>query len=137
MAQDMDPGETIGPSLDDLSSSVKAVAASVDEGLEFRRAEAEHIKAQTEGLRAYHELRKNWSPYIMGILSVAILFQIVLVSLVGSGLWKFEDNKVFVNTVAAELFLQIAGLGLVAVKCLFPASATNETGGTKPKREAK
>ena len=59
----------------------------------------------------------------------------VLVIFVGFGWWKFEKNEVFLNTVAAELFLQVAGMCLVLVKCLFPSNVISETEAKGKKEE--
>jgi len=67
----------------------------------------------------------------MGLLGASAAFQVVLVIMVDCGVWPFKGNAVFANTVASELFLQIAGMGLIAVKFLF-SSQQNPVNVSKP-----
>jgi hypothetical protein len=77
-------------------------------------------KIHDHGWEDYYKLRKHWSRAIMFcFLPTVIVFQIVLVSSVGLGGWRFTGNAVFLNTIAGELFMQIAGMGYIVVKFLF------------------
>ena len=84
------------------------------------------------GREQYFRLRNRWSLYLMIALSASMVFQGALVWSVGIGWLAFKDQSVFLNTVAGELFLQIAGMCLIVVRCLFP---TAEVKGKKKKRE--
>jgi hypothetical protein len=93
---------------------------------EERLADADRIKVHTAGWVSFYQLRATWSPFLMGMLIASALFQAVLVVAVGLGRWEFKGQEVFLNTVAAQLFLQIAGMGYIVVRCLFPARPSQE-----------
>jgi len=91
----------------------------------LRNADAAKREIENKGKEEYYELRKQWSIYIMFVLPPVIVFQAVLIAMVGLAKWPFTGNSVFVNTVAGELFLQIAGMGYIIVRCLFPPGDTD------------
>ena len=64
-------------------------------------------------------MRQRWSLYLMVALGVSIIFQIILIVCVGVGCLPFHGNVVFLNTVSAQLFLQIVAMCTIAVKFLF------------------
>jgi hypothetical protein len=72
------------------------------------------------GLERYHILRDDWSNYLKWLLACSAAFQAALVWFVGAGVWSFERESKFLLTVASTLFLQIAGMGYIVVRCLFP-----------------
>jgi hypothetical protein len=66
------------------------------------------------------DLRKIWGRVILGILIVTIVGDMLLIGMVGSGVWTFETNTYFLNIVITEHLVQIFGLVLVVLKALFP-----------------
>jgi len=74
------------------------------------------------GRKQYFELRRRWATFLMWALGATGVFQGFFVYLVGVGYWPFKDHEVFLNTVGAELFLQIAAMCLIVVRCLFPST---------------
>ncbi len=76
---------------------------------------------ENQGRKEYFRLRRRWAYFLMVALVASGIFQALFVRFVGDGTWKFEHHEVFVNTVGAELFLQIAAMCLIVVRCLFPA----------------
>lgn len=74
------------------------------------------------------DLRSTWGKVILGILIATIASDLGLIAMVGSGIWKFEDNTYFLNVVVTEHLVQIFGLVIIVLKSLFP---------DKPKIKAK
>jgi hypothetical protein len=56
----------------------------------------------------------------MWLLTGSAVFQGMMIILVASGVWKYKGQETFINGVAAETFFQIAGMGYIVVRCLFP-----------------
>lgn len=77
---------------------------------------------EDDGREQYFELRRSWSIYLMRALGISIAFQGFVVVLVGAGSLPFRGHEIFLNTVSGEIFLQIAGMCLIIVRCLFPST---------------
>jgi len=69
-------------------------------------------------------------------LCITATMQAIFVSLVGAGIWTFKDHKEFLNTVGAEVFVQIAGMSLIVVKCLLPSEKSCKKSLTKAVNKA-
>lgn len=74
---------------------------------------------EIRGRRQKFELRGTWSTWVIIWISALLLFNMILTGLLASGVWSFADYKWFGIAVTAEMFLQIVGLGYVAMKFLF------------------
>ena len=84
------------------------------------QADIEDLQAHTEGSKHYYTLRDRWSAYLMVILAVSLVFQGILVVLVGCGVLPFNGNSVFLNSVAGEVFpSNRRRMCYIAVRCLF------------------
>jgi len=82
-------------------------------------ADEEEKWIHNKGLKEYYGHRKWWSWFILGWISVLIIFNIALTVFIGFGWLDFRDMQWFITSVTAETFLQIVGLGAVAVHYLF------------------
>ncbi|CAN5432522.1 hypothetical protein BH11ARM1_BH11ARM1_04610 [soil metagenome] len=98
-----------------------------------RLVDSEMAQAEVANFKALTDLRGKWSRVLMWLLCATSGFQAAFVVWVGVGWLPFEGHEVFVNTVAGELFLQIAGMGLIVVKCLFPGDAWSRPKESKGK----
>lgn len=87
---------------------------------ELQEAAAKAVEVQ--GRREFFGLRKNWSGWIITWISALIIFNIALTVSVGLGFLNFADLQWFITAVIVETFLQIVGMGYVAVKFLFSDS---------------
>lgn len=76
-------------------------------------------KVELEGRKNFFQLRSKWSSAIMGWIFILIIFNIGLTISVGVGWLDFDDNRWFLTTVTVETFLQVVGLGYIAVRYLF------------------
>lgn len=82
-------------------------------------ADGESALVEIEGRRKYFELRSSWSSYIASWISALIIFNGGLAVGVGSGWLAFENMQWFITAVTVETFLQIVGMGYIAVRFLF------------------
>lgn len=119
--------------LRELLAKIQGVKPAGDEDLEAREAIAKIAsqEAQNDGLTQYYKLRRHWAYYLMIVFGLSVIFQGIFIVLVGCSVLKFTGHEVFLNTVGAELFLQIAAMCMIVVRCLFPTAQDKE----KDKRE--
>lgn len=81
--------------------------------------EAEQARVEVDGRKQYYALRNDWSGYIACWITALILFNAGLTVGVGTEIFSFTDMQSFVTAVTVETFLQIVGMGYIAVKYLF------------------
>jgi hypothetical protein len=81
--------------------------------------EADRERIELDGRKAFFKLRSSWSKWIIAWISALIAFNIVLTLSVGTRLLDFRDYEWFVTAVTVETFLQIVGMGYIAVRYLF------------------
>lgn len=86
------------------------VSDEVSRQLSFAR-----LKAFTD----HHEGKKNWSVFMMAVLAGLITFQMLLLGLVGAGLWDFSKYEWLLPLLLVQNLAQIIGLVHVIVKALF------------------
>ena len=86
---------------------------------DLAEAEAELARTNVRGRQDFFELRKRWSTAIMCWISVLVCFNIALSVALGLGHLDFAGYDWFVTAVTVETFLQVVGLGFVAVRYLF------------------
>lgn len=75
-----------------------------------------------DGLTQFYGLRRMWSGWLIGWVSVLICFQIVLTFSIGLGLLDYRDYDWFLPLVTAQNFLQIVGMAIVVVRFLHSGS---------------
>lgn len=92
-----------------------------------RTIEAKMADQEIQNQQSFNDLRQEWSPYLKWILGATTLFQATFIILIGCGLLPFKDHEIFLNTISSELFLQIAGLGYIVVRCLYPDGKNTST----------
>lgn len=114
------------PSLDRLRQAATPVEGSADAsgdnayvGLDEDTARAEGVYIHLKGLRDHYTLRRNWAYAIMIIMGVMIVFQSIVIGMVGAGCWKFVNYKWLLPALLVQNLGQIVALALVVVKSLF------------------
>ncbi|WP_349935024.1 hypothetical protein [Acetobacter sp. A11-2] len=101
--------------VDDAGKSQKKTNKDVSHDLNKGMRE----RVELDGRRKFFDLREQWSAVIIIWIFILILFNISLSFLVGWGSLNFKEYKWFITSVTVETFLQIVGMGYVAVKFLF------------------
>ena len=93
--------------------------SEVSPGKERGVSLAEGEKVELDGRKKFFALRTTWSHWIIGWITALVAFNVLLTAFVGFGWLDFSEYEWFVTAVTIETFLQIIGLGVIAVKYLF------------------
>ena len=96
------------------SSSIKDEGSEAYSEVEKRSQNILRIEAQSGKLA----MRKRWSTASIVWITGIICFDIILVCLLGLGIWKFDDPSIVI-AVISDSFLKIVGLGIFIVKAIF------------------
>ena len=110
-----------------LTEKIEKGELSVEEAqslLNIRQLEAE-VNDSEHSTRDHSnlvDLRSTWGRVILGILIATIVSDMLLIGMVGTGTWKFENNTYFLNVVITEHLVQIFGLVIIVLKSLFPSN---------------
>lgn len=94
-----------------------------DPAKDLAEAEAELARTNVRGRKEFFDLRKRWSKAILIWISVLIGFNALITLAVGIGCLNFQNYEWFITAVTVETFLQVVGLGYVAVRYLFSDGA--------------
>ena len=86
-----------------------------EQGLAAAAAQA----VEVIGRRRYFELRDTWSSWIIKWITTLIAFNSFVTVAVGFKWLDYSDYEWFITAVLVQTFLQIVGLGAVAVAYLF------------------
>jgi hypothetical protein len=81
--------------------------------------EADRERIELDGRREYFRLRNKWSWCIIAWITCLILFNIALAVAIGLGWFDFTEYEWFITAITVETFLQVVGLGYIAVRYLF------------------
>jgi hypothetical protein len=71
------------------------------------------------GRKRYFDLRDKWSGWIIKWITALIAFNAVITVAVGAGWLDYSNYEWFITAVIVQTFLQIVGLGAIAVRYLF------------------
>jgi hypothetical protein len=114
------------PSLDQIRGDIGKVRENPRrvERLWNKRFGAVAIKAEARyehlrGLRDHYTHKRMWSYVLMGMMGVLLLFQCLLLGLVGGGVWSFTDYDWLLPALMVQNLAAIIGLAYVVVKSLF------------------
>lgn len=75
----------------------------------------EHLK----GLREHYRHKGRWSNFLMLVMLGMVVFQSVLLGLVGAGIWDFSQYEWLLPLLLVQNLAQIIGLAVFVVKALF------------------
>ena len=64
------------------------------------------------------EMRKRWARWILIFIGTIMMFDIILVSFYGLGVWEFKDTGVVI-AIVTENFLKIISLGVLVTVQIF------------------
>lgn len=115
---------------DDLLRSI-AAAANSDDGNTFDSEEAyrrkftqdaiqqEYAYTHLAGIQDHYKHKGRWSWFLMGIIGLMMIFQLVLITLVGVKRFDFTEYEWLVQLLLVQNLAQVVGLAIYAVKYLF------------------
>lgn len=98
-----------------IVGSPKQDDAGKDSAIAIGSAEAVEI----DGRQKFFKMRGTWSCWIIAWITFLILFNAGLTVAVGLKGVDYANMQWFITAVTVETFLQIVGMGYVAVKFLF------------------
>lgn len=75
----------------------------------------EHLK----GLREHYKHKGRWSNFLMCVMLGMVVFQCVLLGMVGAGQWDFSKYEWLLPLLLVQNLAQIIGLAVFVVKALF------------------
>lgn len=101
--------------IDGITDVAKDTSVRKDAGIET----GELTRVEIDGRKQYFTLCTDWSGYIACWISALIIFNGGLAIGVGTDFLNFDEMQWFITAVTVETFLQIVGMGYIAVKFLF------------------
>lgn len=90
-----------------------------------RTSRREQTKIRTAGLAQFFGLRVTWSRWLIGWISVLILFQIVLTFAVGLGAVNFTGYDTFLGLTVGQNLVQVISLAIIVVRFLHSDKGEN------------
>ncbi|MCO7736450.1 hypothetical protein NJB95_07475 [Brucella intermedia] len=115
---------TIDEILKEISRFGEPVSTDRPEPLEVVEQESSWVDhelayAKLSAFQSHHQSKKQWSNFMIFIMGMLILFQMVLLMMVGWGWWDFTKYDWLLPMLLVQNFAQIVGLALVVVRSLF------------------
>lgn len=102
-----------------LESIVISSREDEDEGKQNQLIDASARAVEVSGRKKYFDLRDTWSKWIINWITSLIIFNSVVTIALGFGWLDYKDYEWFITAVLIQTFLQIVGLGTLAVAYLF------------------
>jgi len=75
--------------------------------------------AHLNGVISHYRHKGAWSYFLMAVMAGLVIFQSVLLGMVGARLWDFTDYDWLLPLLLVQNFAQIIGLAVFVVKALF------------------
>lgn len=116
--------------LESESNIVKPSEAKADieksaspEKIEEERKHAERNSEETlahhDGLKSFYSLRSWWAYFIMGCITLLILYDMTLTVLIGAGVLDFSTHSWYLYIHSGANLIEMIGLAFIVVKFLF------------------
>lgn len=110
--------------LDSLAPVVAGENLTKVEGIYRRKFSKDSIEAQAkyehlQGLRDHYKQKGHWSLFLIILMGGMVVFQCVLLGMVGAGQWDFSKYQWLLPALLAQNLAQIVGLAIFVVKSLF------------------
>jgi len=113
------------PTVEELKGEIASTGDAIDRQSIFERkfrsqsVQIEADYAHLRGLIDHYKHKGRWSYFLMGLLILMIVFQSVLLGLVGVGVWDFTKYDWLLPALLVQNLGQIIALAYVVVKSLF------------------
>lgn len=118
------------PTVDELIAETKVVSTTeaqqrqqdeddFEEDYELRSIKAARAWAHLKGLEDHYNHKGVWSWFLGLLLAGMIVFQWILLAMVGLGKWDFTKYQWLLPILLVQNLGQIIGLALIVVKSLF------------------
>lgn len=93
----------------------------------FEDEKARAVSIKNSGFERFYALRTAWSVIIAVWITALIIFIVTMTVLIGSKTLNYDNLKWFITSVTLEAFLQIVGMGYIAVRFLFSSQQKDDT----------
>lgn len=123
--------KSVSQTLTSQSALADQLSSEQIESLKAREALL-RLVAEREAYDKYHALRQTWAKVLGNLLYGMVAFEVLLTLCVGLG-WLHFPSQLFLNLVAGQTFLQIAGMCYLVVNFLFPNDKKGSN-NSKPKK---
>lgn len=114
------------PNLDELRGDIGKFSENARrvERLWNRRFGAVALRSEVQyehlrGLKDHYTHKRMWSYILMGMMGLLLVFQCVLLGLVGGGVWDFSAYDWLLPALMVQNLAAIIGLAHVVVRSLF------------------
>lgn len=115
------------PSVEELREEVKKDSKSKEKDKEEEfdfKFQTESILQQAEyarvtGIKQHYNHKSYWSFFIMAIMTVMVVFQCVLLGMVGGNSWRFSQYKWLLPALMVQNLAELVGLAVIVVRSLF------------------
>jgi len=103
------------------AAAVTPAVAEAKYTLRFSResAAAQMEYAHLQGIRDHYRHKGRWSTFLMWVMAGMVIFQCVLLGLVGAGVWDFSQYEWLLPALLVQNLAQVIGLAVFVVKALF------------------
>lgn len=81
--------------------------------------DAQERYAHLKGIQDHYRHKSHWSTFLMFVMAGMIIFQSVLLGMVGAGVWDFTKYQWLLPVLLAQNLAQVIGLAVFVVKALF------------------
>jgi hypothetical protein len=110
--------------LDSLVPTVTGENPTKIEGIYRKKFSRDSIEAQAkyehlQGLKDHYKQKGHWSTFLIILMGAMVVFQCVLLGMVGAGQWDFSEYEWLLPALLAQNLAQIVGLAIFVVKSLF------------------
>jgi hypothetical protein len=92
------------------------------QAVEVAAEKATRERLELDRLRQFINLREKWSKWLTIWISGLLLFHVGLTVAIGLAWLRFIDYQAFLPMVVLQNFAQIAGMGYIIVKFLYPTT---------------
>jgi len=75
--------------------------------------------AHLKGIQDHYKLKERWSNFLIGAIAAMLVFQSVLLMMVGLGKWDFSKYEWLLPALLVQNLAQVVGLSVWAVRYLF------------------
>lgn len=121
-AESIDPLEL--PSVEELKEETAdveddALQASFETDFWRYSSEQELNYVRLRALADHYKHKGRWSYFLMFVMLLMVVFQSVLLGMVGAGKWDFTDYEWLLPVLLVQNLAQIVGLAVFVVKALF------------------
>lgn len=117
------------PTPEQLKHSIEETEQSPDKAQrhfedEFRAAELNNERdyLHLSGLKDHYRQKARWSGFLICLMGFMVVFQSILLGLVGAEIWTFEKYKWLLPALLVQNLTQVVGLAVFVVKALFKDS---------------